>query len=86
MDEDKRRSLQEQFMRLRRATPEERLRAAAEQRRIALELLRGGLRARFPTLTDAELEDRMGEIIFGAEVWRDMRERRRRRASGAGPA
>ncbi len=84
MDEAKQRGMERHWARLRAATPDERLQAAAAQRRIGLELLRGGLRARFPHLSDAELEDRMGEILFGAEVWRGFRERRRMGGSGAG--
>lgn len=84
MDDDKARSLDAHFERLKRATPEERLRAAAEQRRVSLELLRAGLRARFPDATEAEVEHRAGEAVFGAETWGMMCERRRRFADGRG--
>ena len=86
MDEFKQKSWEMQIERLRRATPEERLRAASAQREISKDLLRSGLLARFPDLTEAEIEDRMGEIIFGVEVWRDISERRRRYFGGPGPA
>lgn len=86
MDEFKRKSWEMQIERLRRATPEERLQAAAAQREISKDLLRSGLLARFPDLTEAEIENRMGEIIFGVEVWRDICERRRHYFGGPGPA
>lgn len=86
MDEEKRRSLLTQIERLRDLTPDERLAAASEQRRISLELLRSGLRSRFPGLSDADIDDRAGEIIFGVETWREIRERRRSRLPGPGPA
>jgi hypothetical protein len=83
VDEAKQRGLAIQYERVRAATVAERLEAAASQRRIALELLRGGLRSQFPHLTEEELETKMGEIIFGAGVWRDICERRRRRRDRA---
>ncbi|MBI2900518.1 MAG: hypothetical protein HYY17_10050 [Planctomycetes bacterium] len=86
MDDEKRRSRERHVEILRRATPDERLRAASAQRRISLELLKAGLLARSPGLTDREVEDRMGEIVFGVEVWREIRERRQRRRPGPGSA
>lgn len=79
MDEAKKRSWEAHVARLRQATPDERLRAAADQRRVSTDLLRGGLRARFPRLDEAEIEWKTGEIIFGAAFWRELCERRRRR-------
>lgn len=78
MHPEKRKPWREQIDRLRSATPDERLRAASAQRKIELELLKSGLRARFPSLSDAELQDRMGEIIFGKSTWQEMCDRRRR--------
>ena len=69
--------------RLRSMTPDESLRAAAEQRRIALEFLRGGIRAQEPGLSDEDVENRVGESVFGREVWGDICERRRRCRDGA---
>ena len=86
MDDEKARSLHDQLFRLRTATPEERLVAAAEQRTMSLELLRGGLRARFPAASEDEIENRAGEIVFGAETWELMCEARRRSLPRSGPA
>lgn len=52
---------------LRRRTPEERLRAAASQRRISLELMRAGIRRREPALDAAGVERRLRESIFSTE-------------------
>ena len=79
MDGAKRRSWEAHIARLRRATPDERLRAAAAQRRISIELLKAGLRARFPDLDQARIDSKAGELIHGAAVWRDICERRRTR-------
>jgi hypothetical protein len=79
MDAEKRRSLEEHAVRLRSAGPDEKLRAAAEQRRISTELIRAGLRARFPDLDDERIEEKRGELTFGADVWREICERRQRR-------
>jgi hypothetical protein len=82
MDADKKRGWDEQIARLRSATPDERLRAAARQRDISTELLRAGLRLRFPDLDEEGIEFKRGEITFGAEVWQSICERRRRRTLG----
>ena len=68
-----------QIARLRAATPEERLREAADLRRISLEVLRAGVEATFPALTADEVEVKVGEIIFGREFWQKVCELRRRR-------
>ena len=78
MDEAKRRSWEKQIRWLRKTTPDQRLRAAAEQRRISKELLFAGIRARHTDWDERQVEDKAGEIIFGAETWRDICERRRR--------
>ena len=78
MDEAKRRSWEKQIQRFRKATPDQKLRAAADQRRISGELLNAGIRARHPDLAESEVEDRAGELIFGTDMWRDICERRRR--------
>lgn len=49
---------------LRRRTPDERLRAAAAQRRISLELMRAGIRSRRPDLDPAAVERRLRELLF----------------------
>ncbi|NUN48146.1 MAG: hypothetical protein HUU15_04865 [Candidatus Brocadiae bacterium] len=82
MDADKHRSWLAGIERLRAATPDDRLRAAADQRRIGLELLRGGIKAQHPDISDEELDRRTGEAIFGQEVWREICERRRRCQTG----
>jgi hypothetical protein len=82
MDDAKRRSWEAQIARLRAATPDERLRAAADQRRVSTELLLAGLRERFPELDEEQIESKAGEIVFGASEWRSICERRRRRALG----
>jgi hypothetical protein len=79
MDDLKRRSLELQYERLRAASPAEKLEAAAEQRRISTELARAGLRARFPDLDDEQIEQKRGELTFGADAWRNICERRQRR-------
>jgi hypothetical protein len=78
MDAAKRESWLEGPERQRSAPPDERLRAAADQRRIALDFLRGGIRARHPGISDEELENRVGIAGFGEPTWGDIRERRRR--------
>jgi hypothetical protein len=67
-----------QARRLAAATPDEKLRAAAEQRRITTELVRAGLRARFPGLSEEEIEFKRGELTCGSETWRMICERRQR--------
>lgn len=79
MDEGKRRGWEAQMARLREASPDEKLQAAAEQRRISSELLRAGLRARFPDLDEEAIAWRQGELTFGPDVWREICERRQRR-------
>jgi hypothetical protein len=79
MNDAKVASLSAQARRLAAATPDEKLRAAAEQRRIATELVRAGLRARFPGLDEEAIEFNRGELTFGSETWRMICERRQRR-------
>lgn len=83
MDDEKRRSWRAGIERLRQATIDERLKAAADQRRIALDLLKGGLRSSHPALGEDEIEFKAGEIIFGRAVWQDIHDRRRRRSHGS---
>lgn len=78
MEEEKRSGWEAQIARLRTATPEEKLQAAAEQRRISTELIRAGLRARFPNIDEETLEWKRGELTFGVEVWKEICERRQR--------
>lgn len=79
MNDAKAASLSIHARRLAGASPDEKLRAAAEQRRISTELIRAGLRARFPDLGEEEIEFKRGELTFGAETWRMICERRQRR-------
>ena len=51
MNPEKSAGLKNHARRLADASPDEKLRAAAEQRRISTELIRAGLRARFPDLS-----------------------------------
>ncbi len=74
----------EHMSRLGAATPEEKLRAAATARRRSLELLRAGVRSRHPGWSPDEVEDEVGFLIHGPEVWRLFRERDRGRNHATG--
>lgn len=86
MGDDKQDDSRDDIERWRRATPDERFRAAAAMRDAEKARLKADVQARFPQASEAEVESRMGEVIFGVEVWRDICERRRRCFGGPGPA
>jgi hypothetical protein len=76
-NDEKRRSRLAGIERLKQATIDERMRAASDQRRIAPDLLKGGLRSQNPGLSKEEVEFKAEEILFGRAVGQDMHDRRR---------
>lgn len=80
----KRRLWREHMARIASASPEEKLRAAAAARRRSVELLRAGVRWRHPDWPADHVEDEVGSLIHGPEVWRLFQERDRGRHYEAG--
>jgi len=73
----------EHMARISTATPEEKLRAAAAARRRSIEFLRAGVRRRHPDWFPDQIEDEVGLLIHGPEIWRLFRERDRGRHAEA---
>lgn len=55
--------------RLRRMTPDEKLRIAAGLRRMLLSAMKQGLRDRFPDMNEEALDEKLGGILHGREFW-----------------